>query len=141
MDVIAGRKTVGRISGDILVNGQPKDQKQWARVCGYVEQNDIHTPATTVKEALQFSARLRLPASVTDDQVGVGWRLVWQQGTLRWLWWGDAGMHCWYTCGQGHPCPTGSRGVPHTMCCLCCTPPLLTSVACCQPQSRLVSTF
>jgi hypothetical protein len=72
MDVIAGRKTVGRITGNILVNGQPKDQKQWARVCGYVEQNDIHTPATTVKEALQFSARLRLPPSVTDDQVGGG---------------------------------------------------------------------
>jgi len=33
---------------------------------------DIHTAATTVAEALWFSARLRLPTSVTDDQVGGG---------------------------------------------------------------------
>ena len=44
MDVIAGRKTQGEIKGDILVNGYPKDQKTWARVVGYVEQMDIHSP-------------------------------------------------------------------------------------------------
>ena len=44
MDVIAGRKTQGEIRGEILVNGHPKDQKSWARVVGYVEQNDIHSP-------------------------------------------------------------------------------------------------
>lgn len=38
MDVIAGRKTVGRITGDILVNGKPKSQNSWARQVGYVEQ-------------------------------------------------------------------------------------------------------
>jgi hypothetical protein len=38
MDVIAGRKTVGRIEGDIFVNGKPKDQNTWARCTGYVEQ-------------------------------------------------------------------------------------------------------
>jgi ABC-type multidrug transport system ATPase subunit len=69
MDVIAGRKTVGRITGQILVNGQPKQQRAWARVSGYVEQNDIHSPSATVREALLYSARLRLPASVTQDQV------------------------------------------------------------------------
>lgn len=70
MDVIAGRKTIGRVTGDIYVNGQPKNQKAWARVSGYVEQMDIHTPATTVVEALWFSARLRLPKTVSDQQVG-----------------------------------------------------------------------
>lgn len=44
MDVIAGRKTQGEITGDILVNGYPKDQKTWSRVVGYVEQMDIHSP-------------------------------------------------------------------------------------------------
>lgn len=39
MDVIAGRKTVGEITGDIWVNGKPKDQRSWSRVMGYVEQN------------------------------------------------------------------------------------------------------
>lgn len=44
MDVIAGRKTQGEITGEILVNGHPKDQTTWARVVGYVEQMDIHSP-------------------------------------------------------------------------------------------------
>ena len=48
MDVIAGRKTQGEITGDILVNGYPKDQTTWARVVGYVEQMDIHSPQVTV---------------------------------------------------------------------------------------------
>jgi ABC-type multidrug transport system ATPase subunit len=61
MDCIAGRKTVGEIRGDIMVNGHPKVQATWSRVMGYVEQMDIHTPAQTVLEALLFSARLRLP--------------------------------------------------------------------------------
>jgi len=38
MDVIAGRKTQGEITGNILVNGHPKDQATWSRVMGYVEQ-------------------------------------------------------------------------------------------------------
>jgi ABC-type multidrug transport system ATPase subunit len=38
-------------------------------VVGYVEQSDIHTAATTVAEALWFSARLRLPPSVPDAWV------------------------------------------------------------------------
>lgn len=37
-----------------------------------VPSQDIHTPAQTVIEALWFSARLRLPAGTTDDQVGGG---------------------------------------------------------------------
>ncbi|DBB03271.1 TPA: hypothetical protein ACH3X3_010666 [Trebouxia sp. C0006] len=69
MDVIAGRKTQGEITGDILVNGHPKDQKTWSRVVGYVEQTDIHSPQATVKEALMFSAKLRLDASVSEAQV------------------------------------------------------------------------
>ena len=44
MDVIAGRKTQGEIRGGILVNGFPKVQETWARVVGYVEQMDIHSP-------------------------------------------------------------------------------------------------
>jgi ABC-type transporter Mla maintaining outer membrane lipid asymmetry ATPase subunit MlaF len=30
-DVLCGRKTVGEVQGDILVNGYPKDQASW---CG-----------------------------------------------------------------------------------------------------------
>ncbi|KXZ50445.1 hypothetical protein GPECTOR_16g619 [Gonium pectorale] len=69
MDVIAGRKTIGTIGGTITVNGHAADPRAWSRVMGYVEQFDIHTPAQTVVEALQFSARLRLPPSFSDQQV------------------------------------------------------------------------
>jgi ABC-type multidrug transport system ATPase subunit len=66
MDVLAGRKTVGRITGDILINGRPKEQSTWARVCGYVEQTDIHMPRLTVRESLEFSAALRLDPIAFD---------------------------------------------------------------------------
>eukprot|EP00798_Chlamydomonas_sp_ICE-L_P003260 gene3260-13284_t len=42
MDVLAGRKTTGRIEGDIYVNGFPKVQQTFSRVMGYVEQFDVH---------------------------------------------------------------------------------------------------
>jgi ABC-type multidrug transport system ATPase subunit len=44
MDVLAGRKTSGRVEGGIWVGGHPKEQHSFARICGYVEQTDIHTP-------------------------------------------------------------------------------------------------
>ena len=34
-DVVLGRKTVGVVRGDILVNGHPKVQATWSRVCGW----------------------------------------------------------------------------------------------------------
>ncbi|KAL4433696.1 hypothetical protein ABPG75_000137 [Micractinium tetrahymenae] len=68
MDVLAGRKTGGVITGDIRVNGFPKEHRTFARVAGYVEQTDIHVPFTSVEEALQFSARLRLPSHISKDK-------------------------------------------------------------------------
>ncbi len=51
------------------MNGHPKVQSTWSRVIGYVEQTDIHSAATTVQEALFFSARMRLPGGNSDAQV------------------------------------------------------------------------
>ncbi|KAL4440309.1 hypothetical protein ABPG75_003310 [Micractinium tetrahymenae] len=65
MDVLADRKTGGTITGEVLCNGFPKDPAAFARMMGYCEQTDIHIPYTTVQEALEFSAALRLP-STTD---------------------------------------------------------------------------
>ena len=61
MDCIAGRKTTGRIEGEILMNGSPKDQRVLNQLMGYCEQTDIHTSGLTVQESLIFSARMRLP--------------------------------------------------------------------------------
>ena len=38
MDVLAGRKTGGTISGEMHIKGFPKEQRTFARVTGYVEQ-------------------------------------------------------------------------------------------------------
>ncbi|MFQ6664246.1 hypothetical protein Gotur_031430 [Gossypium turneri] len=65
MDVLAGRKTGGYIEGHISVSGYTKNQATFARVSGYCEQNDIHSPHVTVYESLLYSAWLRL-ASDTD---------------------------------------------------------------------------
>lgn len=64
MDVLAGRKTGGYIDGRISISGYPKKQETFARIAGYCEQNDIHSPNLTVYESLQYSAWLRLPAEV-----------------------------------------------------------------------------
>ncbi|XP_027349244.1 ABC transporter G family member 34-like [Abrus precatorius] len=64
MDVLAGRKTGGYIQGSISISGYPKNQATFARVSGYCEQNDIHSPYVTVYESLLFSAWLRLPSNV-----------------------------------------------------------------------------
>ncbi|XP_024532454.1 pleiotropic drug resistance protein 1 isoform X2 [Selaginella moellendorffii] len=64
MDVLAGRKTGGYIEGEIIVAGRPKKQETFARVSGYCEQNDIHSPNLTVEESLIFSAWMRLSEKV-----------------------------------------------------------------------------
>ncbi|XAR70929.1 Xenobiotic-transporting ATPase [Bertholletia excelsa] len=64
MDVLAGRKTGGYIEGQINISGYPKKQETFARVAGYCEQTDIHSPHVTVYESLLYSAWLRLPSEV-----------------------------------------------------------------------------
>lgn len=67
MDVLAGRKTGGYIEGDIRISGYVKDQRTFARISGYVEQNDIHSPQVTVEESLWFSSSLRLSNEVSRE--------------------------------------------------------------------------
>ncbi|KAL8153222.1 hypothetical protein V2J09_010982 [Rumex salicifolius] len=64
MDVLAGRKTGGHIDGEIKISGYPKKQETFARISGYCEQVDIHSPHVTVHESLVFSAWLRLSPDV-----------------------------------------------------------------------------
>ncbi|KAM3688044.1 hypothetical protein ACJW31_10G120800 [Castanea mollissima] len=64
MDVLAGRKTSGYIQGSITISGYPKKQETFARISGYCEQTDIHSPHVTVYESLLYSAWLRLAPEV-----------------------------------------------------------------------------
>ncbi|PWA81546.1 plant PDR ABC transporter associated [Artemisia annua] len=68
MDVLAGRKTGGYIEGDIRISGFPKVQETFARISGYCEQTDIHSPTITIHESLIYSAFLRLPNEVSKEQ-------------------------------------------------------------------------
>ncbi|KAH9113415.1 hypothetical protein AeMF1_012378, partial [Aphanomyces euteiches] len=58
MDVIAGRKTGGKIVGDILLNGYKATDLAIRRCTGYCEQMDIHCESATFREALVFSSML-----------------------------------------------------------------------------------
>ncbi|GMF40399.1 unnamed protein product [Phytophthora lilii] len=68
MDVIAGRKTGGTIKGKILFNGYEATDLAIRRCTGYCEQMDIHSDATTIREALTFSAFLRQDSSIPDSK-------------------------------------------------------------------------
>ena len=59
LDVLAKRKTVGSQRGAILLDGVVMDRRTIRDKTGYVEQNDLHHPRTTVREAVRFSAQLR----------------------------------------------------------------------------------
>ena len=61
LDALACRTTVGVISGNVFVDGRPRDTS-FQRKTGYVQQQDLHLSTTTVREALNFSALLRQSA-------------------------------------------------------------------------------
>ncbi|KAL0666525.1 hypothetical protein Bca4012_029229 [Brassica carinata] len=67
LDVLAGRKTSGYIEGDIRISGYRKVQETFARVSGYCEQTDIHSPNITVEESLIYSAWLRLVPEIDPE--------------------------------------------------------------------------
>ncbi|KAF9180169.1 hypothetical protein BGZ51_006283 [Haplosporangium sp. Z 767] len=67
LDVLAQRKSIGTITGQIEVDGQPL-RRDFQRTTGYCEQLDVHVPECTVREALQFSAYLRQPTEVSEEE-------------------------------------------------------------------------
>ncbi|KAF8511207.1 ABC-2 type transporter-domain-containing protein [Gautieria morchelliformis] len=67
LDVLAQRKNIGVVSGDVLVAGRPLDAG-FARGTAYAEQMDVHEGTTTVREAMRFSANLRQPFSVPQAE-------------------------------------------------------------------------
>lgn len=60
LDVIAMRKTSGDTEGEIRLNGFLQERTSFLRCSGYVEQFDVQQPELTVRETVEFCARLRL---------------------------------------------------------------------------------
>ncbi|KAG0681361.1 ATP-binding cassette transporter snq2 [Pichia californica] len=67
LNVLSRRVDVGVVTGDLLINGQPLDSS-FERRTGYVQQQDLHIAELTVRESLIFSARLRRPHSIPDEE-------------------------------------------------------------------------
>ncbi|TFK42022.1 pleiotropic drug resistance ABC transporter [Crucibulum laeve] len=67
LDVLAQRKNIGVITGDVLVAGRPLTS-DFARGTAYAEQMDVHEGTATVREAMRFSAYLRQPASISQEE-------------------------------------------------------------------------
>lgn len=67
LDCLADRTSMGVITGEMLVDGHPRDMS-FQRKTGYVQQQDLHLQTSTVREALNFSALLRQPAHVPKEE-------------------------------------------------------------------------
>lgn len=67
LDVLAQRKNIGVITGDILVEGRPLTS-DFARGTAYAEQMDVHEGTATVREAMRFSAYLRQPVHISKEE-------------------------------------------------------------------------
>ncbi|SCU98125.1 LAMI_0F13146g1_1 [Lachancea mirantina] len=61
------QRNIGIITGDMLVNGRPIDAS-FERRTGYVQQQDLHVKEMTVRESLQFAARMRRPQTVPEEE-------------------------------------------------------------------------
>jgi ABC-type multidrug transport system ATPase subunit len=72
MDCLALRKSSGTITGEVRLNGHPQEPLSFRRCTGYVEQFDVQSPCQTIRETVEFSARLRLDendSNVTDESI------------------------------------------------------------------------
>lgn len=69
LDVLANRKTQGRIEGSFLINGKDYTINDLCKISGYVEQDDTLPTSETVREALMFSARMRVGGNIMSRTV------------------------------------------------------------------------
>jgi ATP-binding cassette subfamily G (WHITE) protein 2 (SNQ2) len=67
LDTLSQRKDVGVVKGEMHMAGQPLDAA-FSRSCGFCMQQDVHEPTATIREALQFSAKLRQSPDISDKQ-------------------------------------------------------------------------
>ncbi|TVU02127.1 hypothetical protein EJB05_52394, partial [Eragrostis curvula] len=90
LDVLAGRKTGGVIEGDIRVGGYPKVQQTFARISGYCEQTDVHSPQLTaipgipqIKENYNPSTWILEATSTSmEAQLGVDFAQIYRDSSI-----------------------------------------------------------
>lgn len=67
LNALAGRTEIGNLEGEFSIDGKALP-KSFRRHMGYVQQQDIHLPTQTVREALHMTARLRGSQGVTVEE-------------------------------------------------------------------------
>ncbi|XP_061439039.1 broad substrate specificity ATP-binding cassette transporter ABCG2-like isoform X1 [Rhineura floridana] len=67
LDILAARKDPHGLSGNVLINGAPQPAN-FKCISGYVVQDDVVMGTLTVRENFQFSAALRLPKTVSEQE-------------------------------------------------------------------------
>ncbi|XP_062612613.1 uncharacterized protein LOC134274352 [Saccostrea cucullata] len=66
LNTLAGHTPLS--SGTITVNGHPISKDLGRKIC-YVLQQDIFFPSLTLRETLQFTAKIRLPDKMSNEQI------------------------------------------------------------------------
>ncbi|CAF1542686.1 unnamed protein product [Rotaria magnacalcarata] len=66
LDILADRKDPHGLSGQVFIDGLPPPPS-FKYIVGYVVQEDIISGTLTVRENLMFSAKVRIPDSISDD--------------------------------------------------------------------------
>jgi ABC-type multidrug transport system ATPase subunit len=60
MDILAQRKSMGDLTGELLVNGRPASRR-FVRMTAYVPQEDNFVPTMSTEETLSFYAHVSSP--------------------------------------------------------------------------------
>uniref|UniRef100_A0A7N6AZ82 ABC transporter domain-containing protein n=1 Tax=Anabas testudineus TaxID=64144 RepID=A0A7N6AZ82_ANATE len=67
LDVLAARKDPAGLTGEVLIDGAPQPPN-FKCLSGYVVQDDVVMGTLTVRENLSFSAALRLPSTISQQE-------------------------------------------------------------------------
>eukprot|EP00466_Bigelowiella_natans_P013474 jgi/Bigna1/88842/estExt_fgenesh1_pg.C_390042 len=70
LSFIAGRKLHADCTGVVLVDREPRSRPWLCKNIAFLEQDEALLPTATVRETLEFAARLRLSTSLSDLQIG-----------------------------------------------------------------------
>ncbi|XP_040887579.1 broad substrate specificity ATP-binding cassette transporter ABCG2-like [Toxotes jaculatrix] len=67
LDVLAARKDPAGLTGEVLIDGAPQPPN-FKCLSGYVVQDDVVMGTLTVRENFSFSAALRLPSTISQEE-------------------------------------------------------------------------
>jgi ABC-type multidrug transport system ATPase subunit len=79
LNALAGRSSIGILTSELALNGKLLPEFFRSRM-GYVQQQDIHLPTQTVREALQMTARLRRDRTISLEE-----KYAYVEEVIQWL--------------------------------------------------------